>query len=405
MMKALKWLAGALLALLLLGALVLGAWVLSNIRDAEPPQWPQELVAGPNRLVEADNLHHALLAPKALARSINLRVCEPDCSTAWRRELPAWRSQPGAAEFFAACEALAQRPRLQYEEPLPARLTPTSELPPYQRLVACSNHLLLQAFEQAGAGRAALPWLAQSDRLMRAVQQGARTLIGQMIAAALAGNQLLVLREIGLQRPDLGPELAIFAWAAAEDWRAGMLRWIGAEAEFGRNVIEDLARGLCAETELMPRSRWDRLTCPIQELALQPNYAQQLSIAQWSRLRTLAKQHPLENLPAAVRSATPAETGWTWFHTIPNVLSAVAQPAWFGYFERTADLLLSSQATALWLQAQGQPAASRVGWARAQLQGELARRLTITPEGEWSLQTWRSQGVKDLPVHWPATRS
>ncbi|WP_374438623.1 hypothetical protein [Inhella sp.] len=406
MMKTLKWLAGGLLALFLLCALVLGAWVLSNVRDAEPPSWPPELRVGPNRLAEADNLHHALLVPKALARSFNLRMCEPDCSTAWRRELPAWRNQAGAAEFFAACEALDQRPRLQYEEPLPTRVTPSADLPPYQLLVSCSNHLLLQAFEHADAGRDALPWLQQADRLGRAVQQGARTLIGQMIATALAGNQLLVLREIGQLRPELGPELATLAQASEQDWRAGMLRWIGAQAEFGRNLIEDMAtQAPCAESEGMPLGLWARLTCPLQGLGWQPNYQQQLAITLWGRLRTLAQQHPLETLPAAVRAATPAETGWTWFHTIPHVMWAVAQPAWTGYFERTADLLLSSQATVLWLQAQAQPAATRADWARAQLQGELARRLTITPEGGWSLQTWRSQGAKDMPVHWPATRS
>jgi len=406
MKRFFKWLALGLLGIFLLCLLVLGAWLASNIGDVAPQPWPQELRAGPNRLAEADNLHFALLQPHASVRSFSFRECGANCSAAWRRALPEWRAQPGVAEFFAACEALAQRPQLLYEEPLPERLTPASELPVYQPLVHCSNHLLLRAFESAGEGQDVLPWLQQADRLGRAVQQGARTLIGQMVAAALTGNQLLVLREVGQQRPELGPQLAPLAELAAEDWRAGMLRWIGAEAEFGRNAIEDLAtQNPCAENELAPLGLWGRLTCPLHGLTLQPNYQQQLALAQWSRLRTLAQQHPLETLPAAVRAAEPAETGWTWFHSIPHVLWSVAQPAWSQYFDRTADLLLSSQATALWLRAQAQPAAERAAWARAQAQGELARRLTIGPEGGWSLQTWRSQGVKFMPVHWPATRS
>lgn len=397
-LKRLGWL---LLGLILLPLAVLGAWLASNIGDADPQPW-----AGPNRLAEADNLHFALTQPKALARNFNLRECGADCSAAWRHALPEWRAQPDAAEFFAACEALAQRPQLQYEEPLPERVLPHTMLPAYQPLVHCVNHLLLRGFEQAGRGDAALPWLQQADRLGRAVQRGARTLIGQMIASALAGNQLLVLREIGQLQPELGPQLAPLAEVAAEDWRAGMLRWIGSEAEFGRNVIEDLAtQDACADNGLAPLGLWGRLTCRLHGPTLQPNYHHQLAAVHWGRMRALAQQQPLETLPAAVRAAAPAETGWTWFHTIPHVLWAVAQPAWTNYFDRTADLLLSSQATALWLRGQAQPAAERAAWARVQLQGELARRLTITPEGGWSLQTWRSQGVKDMPVHWPATRS
>lgn len=406
-----KVLAWTLIGLLGLALLVALSWWLTNRVDADPKPWPAALQMAPNRLADGDNLYIALHAAPAAAFKGSLQDCGPkgDCNAAWRERLPEWTKQREQSQAFGqACEAAVRREPLRFEEPLPEQMRPETPLPEYQRLTHCAlwlHTLVLQA-AQEGRKDEAVQRLNDIDRLDRAVQQGSRMLVGQMISVSMQRSQLLLLRGLAQQQPTWAAELARFAQTAPQSWREGTQRWIAGEASFQRGIADSLAKDPCTAMPGRDPDVWDRMGCAWQASTAQPEYLKQLMAADWSKVLDQVAKHEMEALPAAVQSSLDGDfRGWTWNHTLPHIVRDVARPAFGAYFERVADALLSSQATALWLQAHALPAAERAAWLKQQAKGELAQRLTIADDGEWVLQLWNSKGSKGMPDRWPAIRS
>ncbi|WP_216860038.1 hypothetical protein [Inhella gelatinilytica] len=405
MRRVLKAVLLTVLGLLGLVVLVAAAWFLSNVRDAEPKPWPQALTVAP-ALPGDDNLLIPFEAVRGSRNSLpwELKDCgaQGDCREALDKQVIAWeRWKAAAADLVKTCEQLPPAADLRLRERLPER--PQDPLPTYSLVLGCHTHWLMvgEQAQRRGDGAAALDALQRADAIARTVSEQTRLLIGYLVSQGMTRRQLLLVREWARRDPDrAGDWLPLVRWDEAV-WKRGLARWVPTEAQFGRGVMVDLAAQTCSATAPTD-GWWGRLTCPIASRTLQSEYAQQQAATYWMSVMDQARQHPLDELPA---HGAVAEPGWRWFHTLPTVLWSIAQPAFDQYLERTADLALATQATALWIEVHTMPVADRPAWLKQRTRGELAARLTITPEGEWVLRPWRPQDVTELPLRWPAIRS
>ncbi len=296
--RLLRWAGWTLLALLLGLLLLLAAWVLSNLRDAEPRPRPPELALPPERVPDAHNAAYALMgaaaAPGRNPAAVGRALWAAETAWATRHPAPAQRlaaldahqrelaalagpllahamhgapadcgDAPGCfARWMAAHTALAaQRAPLQgfgqrcealsgpdpgfestFDEPVQPALAATGPVMGMQTAVSCSRWLRSGAAIAAARGRRdeALRLLLQADRLWRGLLAGSRTLVVWVVSQRLAADTLADIAELALRRPDWAGELAPML-AQAPDWRSLATSWMATEAEIARVAMRDAA--------------------------------------------------------------------------------------------------------------------------------------------------------------------
>lgn len=402
MKKAWRWV-GRGVALLVGLPLLLGLlWWLLNLRDAPAQPWPEALALPGNQLAAADNLAHALDGVAWTDTRFSLGSCQADAPAC----LPGWQAlraqMPGLREtqagFVAACEALAERAALRYEDSLPERMTFDATLPTFAPLVHCHRWQLARAVDAALAGKGAVAtqWLRQADRLDRALLFGGRHLAAQMVGANLWGAKLRALQAVALQSPALAPELADLAQLDARALLDAQSRWVRVEANVNRAAVDSLRTQACA---LPPETgRVERWLCPLTSAGLQPEYTTQLFAGRWRAV--LQQLQPAGGLPQVLPGlratlASGPEGLWPQLrHTMPLLFDEIARSAYAGYFERAADLQHSAEATALWLRDARSPLPERASPA-------LRARLAPLAGGGWQIEALQAESTKRLPLRWP----
>jgi hypothetical protein len=401
-------------ALLAAALLLVLAWVASNWRDADPQPWPEALTPRAMAVADADNFFITLTAvpaPDIEAPRLTLPPCTgADCVAVWRTAAPQWAAQRQAhAALGAVCEAGTSSGVPASAEPLPATFRIDDVWPRFQNLTGCSAWLLTLALEASSANQpdTAVAKLAQSARLGTAVFNGSQSLIGHMIALAVWNRHLQALQVVAAQHPGTVAALQALPLPTAAQTAAAQRRWIAYEASFNRGIVGMASSGEACRAEV-GFSAWH---CRSTAALSLPNYSEQLFSTHWQQvLATIRDDGPLSAVEYLEQRTSAPPSGlfgslWHWRGTVAHVLFEVALPGYKGYFARSANLVLSAQATRLWLGAQGQSTQSRSGWLAAQVKGTpLAGRLNIDNQGLWQLRALddTASATGKATTRWPA---
>lgn len=391
-LKALGWLALALLVVVL-------AWVASNgpWADATPRPTDPRLQVPPAQVAARDNgfvLLQALDAPmgadlvaagqaaldgrtpEAAGRlrwpAAALWECQPrreDCAARWLAQ-PAEVSAYLAATVEQGARCRQAGEALAFEEVPVERHAegPLADVgfaalpwPRFAELTNCTRRFGLQALA-ARDPREAAAAMAEADRFARRALAGARSTIGVMIGlATVQRNWLLAADLVSHQRLEATALGALLAPLPAEV--LSPRRWIPSEARFGREVMRDLVddRHNCrsneSEAAAVPRGWTDRLVCHVGLGFLLEQTVQD------SDQRWLARLETLPATGAAVCDTldtpawrTPAEASLSWRNTVARWVLDVPGVDWSPYAARQLDLELLRQTLQARLQGQSPPA-------------------------------------------------
>ncbi len=399
-MRRTLWGAGLLLGLPFLLFLL---WFLVNLRDVPAQPWPEALALPRNTLAPEHNLLVALEAAPAPDKDFGLSLnpcASPDCLADWRAGLDK-QAEPRArsAAFGAACETLTAQADLRFQDAMPETMRVGWLFPALTHVSRCHQWLLGRALTAAMGGEAAEPmrWLAQADRLDRAVLEGSRSLIAQMIGASMWGRKLSLLQGVALLQPSLSADLPALAQLDARHMLVRQHEWIRVEASVNRSAIDELTQAGC-DARLLSGEVQRAWACFTAQ-GMQPEYSKQLFARRWQDAQVVLAQ--ADTLPAALPALRQAlmqvPEGW-WprlRHTVPLILDEVAGPVYPGYFERFGDLQLAAEATRLWLLDARAPLPERASAA-------LRERLKPDPQGGWRLTPWTSDSSGRMPLHWAA---
>jgi len=413
MRKLLKWTGVGVLGLLAATLLLVLAWVASNWHDAEPQPWPEALTPRAMPVAEADNFFVALMAvpnSEVKAAQLTLPACDgANCAAIWASAAPHWPAQRHAnATLGHACEAATRNEIPAFAEPLPVTFSFDVELPRFQPLIQCSYWLVTLALEASAAKNpdAALAKLAQSARLSTAAYNGSQSLLGHMMAVAVWTRHLQALQVVAAQHPRTVPALQALPLPTAAQAAAAQRRWIAYESNFSRSAVRAASPDVaCKDSQGLSAPICRALT----GLSL-PNYGEQLFSEHWQAVLSNIRDDALLN---AVNSAGEREavtragllgSQWHWRGTVPHLLFNLGLPAYESYLARSANLILSAQATTLWLRAYNEPAAARSAWLTTQVNGTpLDDRLSIDSQGQWQLRALDSNASnRNPPTRWPA---
>ncbi|MBL8341676.1 MAG: hypothetical protein JNL30_09435 [Rubrivivax sp.] len=299
-LRGLGW---GVVGVLSIALLVLAAWVVSNIGDAQPRPRPAELALPTSRVADGANAAYAFMGllaeagrdPVATGRALREaerawmalppagRASEADghatreralagpplalpkgpplhcetqgsgCDAAWLAEAQALAAQrAGYGALGERCDKLLAGP-FEFEELLPVTRGLDAPLMKWQPMVECSRWLRSGAMVALAQGRRAeaLAWLERAHRLQGTLVQGAQTLVGHMVSSRVARSTLETMAAAALREPALAEALA--PWLEPPlDTRAAARRWMVLEADFQRAAVEgvrDSAATLAATGE------------------------------------------------------------------------------------------------------------------------------------------------------------
>jgi hypothetical protein len=414
--RGLRRLGWALFALLGLALAVVLAWAASQGPDAAPRPLPAALQLPPSG--PPGPLFQQMQALQRPERGVPVEgfkgaplTCGrgEDCAVLWSRDVAAVARQLAQHTTLGdRCEAAQATFKTQgsYVEWLPERLEPAQTLPIYSGQVACQKWLIGHAIVAAAAGdeAAARRRLQQSHDWALAFLQGARSLIGHMIAYAQMNQHLQAVAAVALLQP---------GWAALLEpvvppWPAEILnpaRWMPVEAAFGRGSVDEIdAR--CHSGAALPAPAGDEpdglwpylwpLLCRHRLGWLPEATRQQLDLRWQARIERL-QAGPQAWLDRSLQDRARRRAaghdvtsdGWvfTWRNTLGSMLSGAGQhdSLYDAYVARPADLEMHRQvlAATLALRRAGVPVSERAAW--------LARHGGLPPD-VWRRVGWETDG-------------
>lgn len=420
-----KRIALSLGGLLALGALLIGAWFASNFIDADPAPWPAELSLAPSPPGLVNPPYSALQIATVGHDSFSTQIkgcTQGNCLAAWRAQsaelLPTWTAQRAKqAAFGAACQAWVAQQPVPYAEVVPAAWSPNMAIPSYQPITRCTHWLLGSALAASEAGQAdtALAQLALAQGLEQALLAGSHSLIGHMIALSMVEQRLQATLWVADKHPAIAVRLQRLPGPTAAQIAAAQARWIAYEANFARGANAaysdaDNCEEVNTATQGQTAPVW---LCKLQRKALMPAHTEQLFARHWlGVLGQVNAANPLATADGVARVTAGEPTGlfgsnWHWRGTVAHILLDVARPAYKDYFDRSADAVLASAASELWLEAQatGAPAGQHAAWLSERfkthpLGANLAQRLTVQADGSWLLQRGATARETQL-TRWP----
>jgi hypothetical protein len=435
-----RWLFLALLTLLTLallaGGVAFGAWWWAHREDAPKRPVPAVLAlpaaGAPNAAFVRTQ---SLLAPAAGGQRLPTPAaplsCAPgaDCATQWLAEPAALARELQSHTLLASrCEAVLAAGR--YTEPLPARLTPDTPLPDFSGMAACATLFAGQALVAAERDEraAALAALRKSRAWAEGQLQGARTLIGTMIAFVAADRHQRAVQAVALRRPGwAGSLLPLLA-----PWPAGALdpaRWMPAEAAFSRGAVDAFddqchpERAPGAATEAPPvlaepdTTTWtERLGKPVLmrlcrwNIGWLPEATRQRFDDLWVA-RVARAQAGVEAWidEAALAPRGGSELGWStlrWRNTLGEAVFTAANGlgdgAFDAYVARAADIELQRRAVAVLLAVavDAVPSAQRAGWWVGQARADTRSfgRLRLAADGRsFEVEPWMALFEPNTP--------
>lgn len=421
--------AGLVVVLLVLMLALLSAWILSNRFDIEPVLPPAALTIPEPTVPDERNaffpLVNLLVVDGAAAPAERLTTLASACDDidrcveSWLADVPALAARrEAAAAAGRRCEALLARDDVAFEERLPPMRDASVSFAPHAiGATTCSNWLLGGAVLAWDAGRTAeaLARLRQAVALSRALLQGSQSLIGRMVATAVASRTLMVTGSLALRDPDLAQGVQPLLAPPWVDPADSTRRWVAVEASFQRAVFRSMARETAPAVDLAairvpPPGPMERLTSRVvnvlSTLGFQPQRTIAASDARWMRL--------LDGLPAdadawparlratAATAAPAADGSWrnlAWQNPFGQRLLADRERHYDAHLVRDIDLLLRQQAVRLAIDARltGVAAPQRAAWATRQpLPDEVRQRLHWLDGGDLlAVDTWAAMlGVR-----------
>lgn len=420
--------AGLVVVLLVLMLALLSAWILSNRFDIEPVAPPAALTIPAPTVPDDRNAFFPLAgllvvdgaaAPAGRLTTLPSACDDIDrCVESWLADLPGLAAgREAAAVAGRRCEALLARGDVAFEERLPPLRDASvivSFAPHAIGATTCSTWLLGGAVLAWHAGRAAeaLDRLRQAIALSRALLQGSQSLIGRVVATAIASRTLMVTGELALRDPDIAQAVQPLLAPPWLDPADSIRRWVAVEASFQRAVFRSMAREPAPAVDwsairVPPPGPMERLTSRVMALlstlGFQPERTIATNDARWMRL--------LDGLPddadawaarlraMAATSATSATSaadgswrGLSWQNPFGQRLLADGERTYDADLVRDIDLLLRQQAVRLAIDVRlaGVPAPQRAAWSTAQpLPDEFRQRLHWLDGGErLAVDTW-----------------
>lgn len=418
MVRGLRRLGWALLALLGLALAVVIAWAASQGRDAEPRPLPPELQPPPAAPPGPVYIRLVALmqpaAPGALIEGFNGPPLNcgrgEDCAGQWSGNTAAVEAQLARhAALGARCAAVQAVWRTEgpYLEWMPERLGPTQPLPLLGGGVTCQRWLIGRALVAAAAGdeSLALERLRESREWALGLLQGSRSLIGHQIAYAQVHLHLQAVAAVALLQP---------AWAAALEpavapWPDAWMnpaRWMPHEAAFGRGALDEfdaqcqsggrrdppvMVDGVEADFSTGIGSRLFMMLCR-HHLGWHPEATRQAQDALWldriRRLQNGAKAWLEDAADQRARSpGAEPQTRLRWRNTYGHWLVSIGQDdrLFDAYIARPADLEMHRQVlvATLALRRAGVPVSERAAW--------LARHGGLPPD-VWRRVGWETDG-------------
>lgn len=355
-LKALGWLALALLAVVL-------AWVASNgpWADAAPQASLPSLQQRPVTLAPERNGFLALQAlgsgdgpswPRGPVWDCSAR--REDCVGRWLADPAAVREAvQAAAPLGARCEQVAQaegQEEVVAERPAegPLAKQPYTSLPTpsFRSVGRCVTWFGLQAAAAATPAEAVAA-LARADRLARLALAGSRSLIGAQVSVAAVERAWLQAAGLAVagrvDRRDLLGLLAPLPPAALSP-----RLWVPHEARFAREVTRDLVNPAFGCGSFMaadvPRGWLDHLVCRYGVGLLPEQTAQDIDARWGARLALLPAEGPAacEQLDGPPWRET--DRFWpSWRNTIGRWVLDVPGVDWGAYAARQLDLELLRQ--------------------------------------------------------------
>lgn len=404
-LKALKWMLLALLALVL-------AWLAFNnpLADSAERARPAALIEQPNRLPKASNAYEALnqLAEYRSGQSGAARISgapwqcgtQPeDCTEVWIAQAPALRAQmTQAAEFGRRCEAVAAS-GLAFEEPIlqlqagNAAGTPVSAhylvASDCLRWLRASASLALVDHDPARA----LRLLTQADRLTRALLAGSRTLVSHAVAWVNAKRNWQAMVALQLHEPGMAPSLQALLGPLDPAAQTAQ-RWMAAESRISTTLVRELKNGCHRDPPGEGWSLSDRAWC-WAGIGMLPNKTVQQIDAHWLRALEATQAAGLGGSLSVppLRPGSDVAPTYAWRNTIGQILVSVAQPSYADYVARQADVELHRQAALLALQMNVErvPAERRFDWLQSHLSDFPLLTTRVRIEGEQLYaDSWRS---------------
>ena len=428
--RALAWLAGALL-------LLVAAWVVSNLRDADPLPRPAALALHTPQLADDNNAFFALVglhagadrepaaagqalwrirmsqaaAPRdmqaaqraqhAESEALGQRlpslsgapsVCHSqsdDCMAPWIAQADALAAHRKAhATLGQRCESLLDQ-NFEFEERLPPMRSAAEPFAAHAHSASACSRWLLSGAALAWAQKRpadAVMLVVKADRLNRGLLAGSHSLIGQVIALRLARNTLNAITGLALRDPAMATALAPLLAPWPDEVQAAR-RWMVAEAALAHGMLGDaLQTCLSIADDLAPdatswlqriEDQFDRFMCR-HRIGLHPERTRAALDQRWLRIHAALDR----GLPAAIvqlaadSQAADAAGLWgvlSWRNPVGNLLVAVADPGYRSYLARQADVELHREAAALALQAAAVAPAGRAAWTERQAQSQLVR--------------------------------
>jgi hypothetical protein len=473
-----KWFV-SLLALALL--LLIAAWLASNWNDAPPQPRPAALQLPSSTLPDDRNMYFAFAGLRAapdrepsiagqalwkqqLASAVTTRTnpfapaTEPsanDVDSTLGKALPSMTARPlVCTEHMDTCVALwidnadalsTQRKNhallgqrcerfldddLPFEEALAPMRTVAEPLAQHGVGASdCSKWFLsgaVLAWAQRDQARA-IALLVKADRMNRALLNGSRSLIGQMIAIRVTRNTLGVMAALAVRDPNLSTALMPLL-APLPNQAQSVRRWMVVEAAFNRGVNAEISRAvdgqsalIMADGEPAPGSGDLFSWLCRHHIGWHPERNAQAIDAFWLRsIRQLdgglAATIESQSSEAATRSNQSPLDALTWQNTFGHMALSMGQPAYTGYLARHADLELHREVTVLALRfvASGVPPADRRAWLMQQPTSPTAQgRITWSDDGlALAARAWQQPfgpGAYDakrdaIRITWPSPR-
>lgn len=340
------------------------------------------------------------------------------------------RQRAAFAEVGARCERLVDG-AFEFEELLPPAPTPEAPLMQWSPATHCGRWFRSSAVQALAAGRRdeALAQLKRADRWGRQLMAGSRTLVGHMVSMRVERAVYDALAAAAIREPALAEAIQPLV-ATPMDTRAGARTWMVLEANFQREMIDELrglgGSALGVELGSGPLTAFgDWLSR--HGIGLQAERTKQKLDEAW-RQRVARMQAPWPEILArpavvaasqasapAAAAAPPAgsEGGFRWRNTFGEALIDLADGTNYeSYLARHADHDLHREAAALviGLQRQRVPAAQRAEAAgRAEgLSPVLKSRMTWSADGRTlTVRPWQAglpgydRNRDDIVFGWP----
>lgn len=335
----------------------------------------------------------------------------PDCVETWFADVEALARQRDAfAAYGQRCEQWLGTETLAFEELLVPQTAPDTVLGNLSPLMHCGRWFRSGAVVALARGQRdkVVEWMRRTDRLQRAHQEGAYSLVSHALNLRLASFNYTTMVALAMREPRLADTFA--PWVAGPlDTRPLAMRWLRHEAATSLGTVDYLVRDGMTPPDLswVPddfswspwgKAVWSRLAYPLvnRGVGMLPEMTRQRLATVWQRKLDQMNQSWPELIAGSAVEGASSRAPLRWRNTLGEAMAdEAARSAFAPYFARHADHELHREATALVLALikQQVPPAQRAAVARRLAPNEdLRTRMQWSADGRrLDVRTWQSE--------------